>query len=135
MEQSGNAALSGALLEGHAAGRTFGGTALSNPIKAFAGIEPMLLRARPVPGGYSVSGALPWVSHIAKGQYCGAIAQVLDQSGERSHEIMFLLHLDDRVTLRHCLKFSGMEGTSTWSVQLKDFFVGQSDMIADPASP
>jgi alkylation response protein AidB-like acyl-CoA dehydrogenase len=135
MEQSDNAALSGALLEGHAAGRTFGGTALSNPMKAFAGIEPMLLRARPVPGGYSVSGALPWVSHIAKGQYCGAIAQVLDQAGERSHEIMFLLHLDDRVALRHCPKFSGMEGTSTWSVQLKDFFVGPSDMIADPAQP
>jgi alkylation response protein AidB-like acyl-CoA dehydrogenase len=135
MEQSGNAALSGALLEGHAAGLTFGGTALSNPMKAFAGIEPMLLRARSVPGGYSVSGALPWVSHIAKGQYCGAIAQVLDRSGERSHEIMFLLHIDDQVTLRHCPKFSGMEGTSTWSVQLKDFFVGQRDMIADPAQP
>lgn len=49
-------------------GRTFGGTALSNPMKSLAGIENMLLRARKVPGGYKVSGSLPWVSHIAKGQ-------------------------------------------------------------------
>ena len=46
LEQSGNAALTGAVLDDHAAGRSFGGTALSNPMKAFAGIEPILLRAR-----------------------------------------------------------------------------------------
>jgi alkylation response protein AidB-like acyl-CoA dehydrogenase len=135
MEQSGNPALTGERLAGHIAGRSFGGTALSNPMKAFAGIEKMLLRATRVPGGYKVSGALPWVSHIGPGQYCGAIAAVLDEGGERSHDIMFLLDIGEDVVLRHCPEFSGMEGTSTWGVRLEDHFVGEDVLIADPAAP
>lgn len=134
MEQSGNPALL-ARLPDHAAGRTFGGTALSNPMKAFTGIEKMALKARKVPGGYSVSGTLPWVSHIAPGQYCGVIAAVDRDDGTRSHEIMFLLDLDERVILRKCPKFSGMEGTSTWAIPLIDYFVSEDQMIADPVRP
>ncbi|MCE4222587.1 acyl-CoA/acyl-ACP dehydrogenase [Methylobacterium sp. C25] len=133
MEQSGNPALTGTLLDDHAAGRSFGGTALSNPMKAFAGIEPILLRAQRVAGGYRVSGMLPWVSHIDPGQYCGAIAGV-DANGGIGHEIMFLLRCD-RAELRRCPEFSGMEGTSTWGLKLDDYFVGQGDIIADPARP
>lgn len=133
-EQSANPALAGAVLDDHVAGRTFGGTALSNPMKAFAGIEPILLRARRVPGGYRVSGMLPWVSHIGPGQYCGAIAGVLGAGEAISHEIMFLLRCD-RAELRPCPQFSGMEGTSTWGVRLDEYFVGRDDLIADPARP
>jgi len=134
LEQSGNPALTGALLDDHLTGRTFGGTALSNPMKAFAGIEPILLRARRVPGGYRVSGMLPWVSHIGPGQYCGAIAGVVGAGEAISHEIMFLLACD-RAELRPCPQFSGMEGTSTWGLRLDEYFVGQDDLIADPARP
>jgi hypothetical protein len=134
MEQSGNPALL-ARLPDHAAGRTFGGTALSNPMKAFTGIEKMALKAKKVPGGYSVTGTLPWVSHIAPGQYCGVIAAVDRDDGSRSHEIMFLLDLDERVQLRKCPEFSGMEGTSTWAVPLVDYFVSEDQMIADPVRP
>ncbi|OZI60515.1 acyl-CoA dehydrogenase family protein [Bordetella genomosp. 11] len=135
LEQSANPALTGEFLRGHMTGRTFGGTALSNPMKALAGIEKMLLRAVRAPGGYRVSGALPWVSHIAPGQYCGAIAGVHRDDGTPSHELMFLLRLDDRVTLRQCPEFSGMEGTSTWGIRLDDYFVGEDAVIADPARP
>lgn len=134
MEQSGNPALLGRL-DKHAKGLTFGGTALSNPMKTFAGIESMVFRARKVAGGYKVSGTLPWVSHIAKGQYCGAIAKVEKADGTSSHEIMFLLDIDDTVELGACPEFSGMEGTSTWRVQLQDYFVGEDNLIADPARP
>lgn len=135
MEQSGNPALMGDVLEQHAAGQTFGGTALSNPMKSFAGIEKMLLRAKKVPGGYRVSGALPWVSHIGPGQYCGAIAGVYLDDGSASHEIMFLLRCTGDVVLRACPEFSGMEGTSTWGIKLDDYFVGEDTLIADPAKP
>ena len=134
MEESGNPALL-ARLDDHAAGGSFGGTGLSNPMKALAGIESMALKAKKVPGGYSVTGTLPWVSHIAPGQYCGAIATVEKADGTRSHEIMFLLDLDERVTLRACPKFSGMEGTSTWAIPLQDYYVSTDQMIADPARP
>ena len=136
LERSKNSALTGDLLDAHARGLSFGGTALSNPMKAFAGIEPMLLRARAVPGGYKVSGSLPWVSHIGPGQYCGAIAGVVDAAGEVTHEIMFLLRCDDDgVELRQCPQFSGMEGTSTWGLRLENLHVGHDDLIADPARP
>lgn len=134
LEQSGNPALTGAVLDDHVAGRSFGGTALSNPMKAYAGIEPILLRATPVAGGYRVSGMLPWVSHIGKGQYCGAIAGVVGAGETITHEIMFLLRCD-RAELRPCPHFSGMEGTSTWGLRLDGYFVGQDDLIADPARP
>lgn len=134
MEQSGNPALR-QRLSSHIAGESFGGTALSNPMKALAGIEPMLLRARAVAGGYLVSGSLPWVSHIAPGHYCGVIAAVERDDGTPSHEIMFLLDIDQRVELKKCPAFSGMEGTSTWGIRLVDYFVDEASLIADPAGP
>lgn len=134
MEQSDNPALL-ARLENHTTGITFGGTGLSNPMKALTGIEQMALTAKKVANGYLVSGTLPWVSHIAQGQYCGAVAAVNRDDGSRSHEIMFMLDIDERVKLRPCPKFSGMEGTSTWAVSLKEYFVSEAQMIADPARP
>jgi alkylation response protein AidB-like acyl-CoA dehydrogenase len=95
----------------------------------------MMLRARAVAGGYLVNGTLPWVSHIRRGQYCGAIAAVQRDDGSTSHEVMFMLDCDERVELRHCPVFSGMEGTSTWGVKLTDYFVGEREIIADPAKP
>ncbi|KAA9001278.1 acyl-CoA dehydrogenase [Affinibrenneria salicis] len=134
MDQSENTALR-ARLTRHAAGDTFGGTALSNPMKALSGIEPMLLRASPVRDGYLINGSLPWVSHIARGQYCGAIAGVENRSGEITHEILFMLDLDQRAELHPCPAFSGMEGTSTWRIKLVDYFVGRDSIVADPAKP
>ncbi len=134
MEQSGNPALL-ARLDDHARGRTMGGTGLSNPIKSLTGIEKMILTAKPVAGGYVVNGTLPWVSHIARGQYCGVLAGVDDGGDAPSREIMFLLDLDERVDLRRCPEFSGMEGTSTWAIPLVDYFVSEAQIIADPAVP
>jgi alkylation response protein AidB-like acyl-CoA dehydrogenase len=135
LENSGNSALTGAFLEGHARGETLGGTALSNPMKSLAGIETILLKATKVRGGYTVTGSLPWVSHIGRGQYCGAMAGVVDSDGTLSHEILFMLRCDDRVELKTCPAFSGMEGSSTWGIRLQDYFVGESDLVADPARP
>lgn len=134
MERSGNPALL-ARMPDHAAGNTFGGTALSNPMKALTEIEAMALKAVPCAGGYRISGVLPWVSHIRRGQYCGAIAAVQRKNGKPAHEVMFLLDINDQVELRKCPEFSGMEGTSTWSLFLRDYFVSEDQIIADPARP
>jgi hypothetical protein len=135
MQHSGNPALTGTMLDRHARGLSFGGTALSNPMKALSGIENMMLRAEAVAGGYRVTGSLPWVSHIAPGQYCGAMARVHRPDGSASHEVMFILRCDERVALRQCPPFCGMEGTSTWGIRLDNYFVGQDDLVADPAKP
>lgn len=134
MELSENPALINRLFD-HASGQVLGGTGLSNAMKAFTNIEAMALRATKTEGGYLVSGMLPWVSHIAPGQYCGAIAAIDNKDGSRSHEVMFLLDINEHVTLNKCPEFSGMEGTSTWGVSLDKYFVSEAQVIADPARP
>lgn len=138
MQASGNPALNGAALARHAAGETLGGTGMSNPMKTFAGIENMLLKARCTALGYVVSGNLPWVSNLGPDHYFGAVCAVLDADGvaQPGKEIMFMIRCDaPGVTLRDCPSFSGMEGTGTYAVALKEYLVGADDLIADPVRP
>lgn len=134
MEQSKNKALLDRL-DDQAFAKHLGGTGLSNPMKSLTGIETMALHATATKGGYHVSGTLPWVSNIGKNQYFGAIASVKNQDGSHSHEIFFLMDIDETVALNKCPKFSGMEGTSTWGVTVENYFVGEANIIADPALP
>ena len=136
MQASGNPALQGERLARHVRGDTLGGTGLSNPMKSFAQIEALLLKATPVAGGYRINGTLPWVSNLAADHYFGAIAAVTSDDAGSSREIMFMLRCDaPGVTLKACPEFSGMEGTGTFSVHCKDLFVGSDDLVADPAKP
>lgn len=137
MQASGNPALMGDALAAHASGRTLGGTGMSNPMKSYAQIESLLLKATPVDGGYSVNGTLPWVSNLGPDHACGVLAAVVDEAGQPlGRELMFLLHCDaPGVELRECPSFSAMEGTGTYALRLKDVFVGADDTMADPAKP
>ena len=136
MQQSGNPALMGDALRQHASGAGLGGTALSNPMKSYAQIESLLLKATPVDGGYLVNGTLPWVSNLGPDHYFGAIAAVLAGDAPSGGEVMFLLRCDaPGVELRECPSFSAMEGTGTYGVRLKDHFIGAGEIIADPAKP
>ena len=140
MQQSGNPLLTGEVLQRHASGAALGGTALSNPMKSYAQIETLLLKARPVEGGYLVSGNLPWVSNLAEDHSCGAIAAVEEGDGASgagsTREVMFVLDCaDPAIELHPCPSFSGMEGTGTYALRLKDYFVGDARVLADPARP
>lgn len=132
LQQSGNPALTGAVLAAHASGTTLGGTGMSNPMKAYAGIEPLLLKATPAAGGWRVNGTLPWVSNLGPDHYAGVLAGVDGQD----RELMFLLRCDaPGVELRNCPSFSAMEGTNTWAVRCTDLFVDADHVIAVPARP
>ena len=136
MQQSGNPALNGDALMAHVRGDTLGGTALSNPMKSYAQIESLLLKATPVEGGYIVNGSLPWVSNLGPDHSCGAIAAVVNGEEHIGREVMFLLRCDaPGVELRECPSFSAMEGTGTYALRLKDHFIGADDVIADAAKP
>lgn len=136
MQASGNPALTGEALMAYASGASLGGTAMSNPMKSYAQIEGLLLKAVPVDGGYRVSGTLPWVSNLGPGHACGALAGVVNEQGEVVREVMFLLRCDaDGVEMRECPSFSGMEGTGTFGLRLKDHFIGAGEIMADPAKP
>lgn len=139
MQASGNLALAGDRLARHVAGDTLGGTGLSNPMKSFAAIEALLLKATPVPGAegsYRITGTLPWVSNLGPDHCFGAIAAVVDEAGQTVKELMFMLNCNaPGVTLKPCPEFSGMEGTGTYAVQCKDLLVTGADVVADPAKP
>ena len=135
LQQSGNPALTGARLAAHSSGARLGATGMSNPMKAYAGIETLLLRATPVAGGYRINGTLPWVSNLGADHYAGVLAGVDSDDGV-ARELMFLLPCDaPGVELRDCPSFSAMEGTNTWAIRCTDVFVGADAVLADPAKP
>ncbi|WP_439520761.1 acyl-CoA dehydrogenase family protein [Hydrogenophaga sp.] len=136
MQASGNPALMGESLAAHAGGLTLGGTGMSNPMKSYAQIESLLLKATPVDGGYLVNGSLPWVSNLGPDHACGVLAAVMDGETPAGREVMFLLRCDaPGVELRECPSFSAMEGTGTFALRLKDVFIGADEIMADPAKP
>lgn len=137
MQASGNPALGGDALKALSSGVSLGGTAMSNPMKSYAQIESLLLKATPVEGGYLVNGSLPWVSNLGPGHACGALAAVVDADGQPlGREAMFLLRCDaPGVELRECPSFSAMEGTGTYALRLKDVFIGAGELMAEPAKP
>jgi alkylation response protein AidB-like acyl-CoA dehydrogenase len=136
MQASGNPALMGDALSAHASGLTLGGTGMSNPMKSYAQIESLLLKATPVDGGYLVNGSLPWVSNLGPDHACGVLAAVMDGEQLAGREVMFLLRCNaPGVELRECPSFSAMEGTGTYALRLKDVFIGSDEVMADPAKP
>lgn len=137
LDQSENQALKERFLSSHVLADTFGGTALSNPMKTWANIEPMILRAKKTADGYVISGTLPWISHIAPDQYCGAVATIENEQGQTTEDVFFLLQFDKQRrshwSLKKCPTFAGMEGSSTWKIELNNYPICQDEIIAQPS--
>jgi hypothetical protein len=136
LEESGNPFLQGEWLRRHIRGEGLGGTGLSNPIKSYAGIERLLLRAIPDGQGYLLRGSLPWVSHLLPDGYCGVIAAVVQEGGTPAGgEVMVLLPASaPGVELVPCPAFSALEGTSTFALRLDDVRVGPEWVLARDAA-
>lgn len=113
-----------------ASGQSLGGTGLSNPMKAFSGIEPLALSGRRVEGGYRVRGRLPWVSNLGPGHPFASIFALED--GRR---VMALFEAgSEGVTLAANARFVALEGTGTYTVMIRDAFVSEADVIAADAA-
>jgi alkylation response protein AidB-like acyl-CoA dehydrogenase len=127
---SGNEALKATLGAKVAAGEALGGTALSNPMKCFFGIERLKLKGRRVEGGYEVKGLLPWVSNLGKDHYFGAIFELEDQPEKR---VMAVVHCSGPgVKISHNDNFVALDGTRTFAIQMRDAFIADEMVLADP---
>jgi alkylation response protein AidB-like acyl-CoA dehydrogenase len=113
-----------------AAGETLGGTALSNPMKTFFGIEKLKLKADRVEGGYVVRGLLPWVSNLGETHQFGAIFELNDDPSKRVMAVIDCAHPD--VTIRQSDHFVALEGTRTFAIQVRDAFIPDAMVLADP---
>jgi alkylation response protein AidB-like acyl-CoA dehydrogenase len=115
-----------------ASGGLLGGTGLSNPMKSLAGIEPLALKGTRVPGGYRVTGRLPYVSNIEIGHlFAGIFA--LDGTPDRL--VMALFRPGQQgVSLTRNARFVALEGTATQTILLRDAFVADDDILSEDAS-
>ncbi len=130
LENSANAGLREALQPGIATGELLGGTGLSNPVKALSGIERFKLRAQRVPGGYTVTGVLPWVSNLGEGHWFGT---VFEDAADPAHRIMAMVRCGQPgVEIKRNARFIALEGTGTYSVLFRRAFVADDMLLADP---
>jgi len=113
-----------------AAGEALGGTALSNPMKTFFGIEPIRLKGKRVDGGYVVRGALPFVSNLGDDHYFGAVFEVEE---EPHHFVMAVVPCaSEGLRLGANTKFVALDGTRTFAVQMRDVMIPDALVLADP---
>ena len=130
LEQSDNTALRGELQGGLAQGLIMGGTGLSNPMKSLSGIEKFKLRGRRVPGGYEVSGVLPWVSNLGPGHLFGTVFEDADKP---DHRVMAMIRCGQPgVDIKQNAHFVALEGTGTYSVLFRRAFIADEMLLADP---
>ncbi|MEQ1696040.1 MAG: acyl-CoA dehydrogenase family protein [Hyphomicrobiaceae bacterium] len=125
-----NENLKSTLLPKVAMGEALGGTGLSNPMKHFYGIEPLRLRGTRVAGGYKIKGALPWVSNLGPDHHFGAVFERDDKPG---HFVMGIVPCDSPgLTLSQNTQFVALDGTRTYGVQMRDVFLPDEVIVADP---
>jgi hypothetical protein len=133
VENSDNPYLKETVLPRLASGDLLGGTALSNPMKYFAGIEDILLHAEETEDGFIVNGRLPWISNLGDNHVFGSIFQV---RGPTVRDVMALVHTDmPGLELKQLAKFCGMDGTGTYALFFENVFIPKHDVIADPVGP
>jgi hypothetical protein len=126
-----NGALKASLGPRVASGQALGGTALSNPMKTLFGIEAIRLKGKRVDGGYVVKGLLPFVSNLGDDHYFGAIFEV----GDPERLVMAIVPCASAgLTLAANTKFVALDGTRTFAVQMRDVFVPDAYLIADPVN-
>lgn len=111
-------------------GEALGGTALSNPMKTFFGIEQIRLTARRVSGGYLVRGLLPFVSNLGRDHYFGAVFELEEP---KRYVMAVVPCATEGVTLADNTKFVALDGTRTYSVQLRDVMISDALVLADPS--
>jgi alkylation response protein AidB-like acyl-CoA dehydrogenase len=114
-----------------ASGEALGGTALSNPMKTFFGIEQIRLKAKRVSGGYVVRGLLPYVSNLGSDHYFGAVFEVED--APKRYVMAVVPCAAEGVTLADNTKFVALDGTRTFTVQMRDVMIADALVLADPS--
>ena len=128
LEQTENTALRDSLQPGLASGAQMGGTGLSNTMKSLSNIENFKLRGKRVPGGYEVSGVLPWVSNLGEGHLFGTVFEV-----DRGHRVMAMVRCGQTgVEIRQNAHFVALEGTGTYSLLFRRAFIADEILLADP---
>lgn len=111
-------------------GEILAGTGLSNPMKYYAGLEKLHLKAQPVEEGVILSGTLPAVSNLGHDHWFGVIAKVDDDK-----EIMcFVPCYAEGLSLKEKLDYLGVNGSATYACTFHDVFVPTECILSENAA-
>lgn len=110
-------------------GELLAATGLSNPMKYYAGLEKLHLRAEETDGGYILSGVLPAVSNLEESHWFGTIASVSE-----SKRVMFLVPCNAKgLKLKEKAGFLGVNGSATYACQFDQVFIPNEYVLAENA--
>jgi alkylation response protein AidB-like acyl-CoA dehydrogenase len=100
-------------------------------MKMLFGIEPIRLKGKRIAGGYAVRGALPYVSNLGGDHYFGAVFEVDD--APKRYVMAIVPCATQGVELSGNTKFAALDGTRTFSVQMRDAIIADAYVLADPS--
>lgn len=107
-------------------GAMIAGTGLSNPLKYFAGLEKLQLRAKPVCGGYELTGSLPYISNLRPAHSVAVIAEV-----DCGQKVMCFIPCNTQgFQKRERTDYLGLNGSATHVCILKDVYVPKDQVIS-----
>jgi alkylation response protein AidB-like acyl-CoA dehydrogenase len=110
-------------------GERLGATGLSNPMKYFAGLEKLHLKAERVDGGYSVTGQLGAVSNLGPDHWFGVVAQA-----EGDQRVIALVSCEvEGLELKEKVGYLGLNGSATYSCKFSEVFIPDEWVIAEHA--
>lgn len=110
-------------------GAIIGGTGLSNPMKYYAGLEPLHLKAEAQPGGYVIHGVLPSVSNLGDGHWFGVIAETADH-----RRIMAFVSCDHpNLHMQEKADYLGLNGSATYSCRFDGVVISDEEILSDQA--
>lgn len=110
-------------------GQWCGGTGLSNPMKFYAGLEKLCLKARRVAGGYVISGQLPAVSNLGPQHAFACIAARAD--GKRI--MAYIPHDSEGLEQVAKVNFIGLNGSATYACKFNDVYIADDWIISEDA--
>lgn len=107
-------------------GQLLGGTGLSNPMKYYAGLEALHLKAKKTNEGYIVNGQLPSVSNLGKDHWFGIIAEV-----SPDQRIMAVVPCNaEGLTLKAKLEYLGVNGSATYSCTFDEVTIPEKWIVS-----
>ncbi|GGK31032.1 hypothetical protein GCM10010965_24780 [Caldalkalibacillus thermarum] len=109
-------------------GDNLAGTGLSNPMKFYAGLEPLHLKARKTQEGYRIRGTLPFVSNLAPEHWFGVIAE---HCGQRL--VAVVPCWAQGLTMQEKADFMALNGTGTFCCKFNDTLLPAEWILSEDA--
>jgi len=110
-------------------GKVLGATGLSNPMKSYAGLESLRLKAERVSEGFVINGHLPSVSNLGQNHWFGIVASV----HEKKQVMAFVPCNIQGLELKGKQEYLGLNGSATYSCTFNEVFIPDQWIISKQA--